>query len=242
MINRKAYELGSRRSVIREIFEYGKKRAAEIGEENVYDFSLGNPSIEGPRIVQETLERLIKETPYVQLHGYTSAQGDKECREKIAESLSIRFGIRVSADDLYLTCGAAACLTISLRALCNEGDEVVAFAPFFPEYREFTNAAGAELVVVKPDNRFMPDFDAFERAISNKTKAVIVNSPNNPSGVVYDEETILRLAEILKKKSEQFQKNIYLISDEPYRELVYDKRTEVPFLTKYYKETIVCYS
>ena len=242
MINRKAYELGLKRSVIREIFEYGKKRAAEIGAENVYDFSLGNPSIPGPPIVKETLIRLVHEEDYVNLHGYTSAQGDLKCREKIAESLNLRFDLRVSAEDLYLTCGAAACLTITLRALCNEGDEVVVFAPYFPEYREFTAAAGAELVAVKPDSCFMPDFEAFERALNPKTKAVIVNSPNNPSGVVYDEDTIVRLAEILKKKSEQFKKTVYLISDEPYRELVYDKRTEVPFLTKYYKETVVCYS
>lgn len=243
MLNEKMCELGMRRSAIREIFEYGKKRAAEIGAENVFDFSLGNPSIPAPACVDETICAAIANIPSVQLHGYTSAQGDKDCRDKIAASLNARFGLEVSGDNLYLTCGAAACLTVSLHALLNAGDEVIVFAPFFPEYREFTQGAGGKLVVLKADeNTFLPDFDALEKAINPKTKAVIINTPNNPSGVIYGEDTIKKLAEILKRKSEERGEPVYLVSDEPYRELVYDETVKVPFVSKYYQDVLVCYS
>lgn len=242
MINQKAYELGNRRSVIRELFEYGKQRAQEIGKENVFDFSLGNPSVPAPKQVNESIIKNVQTLPSVLLHGYTSAQGDKACRDKIAASLNARFGAGVSGDDFYMTCGAAACLTICFHALCNVGDEIVVFAPFFPEYREFIVGAGANMVLVPSDSNFMPDFDALEKAITPKTKAVLINSPNNPSGVVYGEEIIQKLAEVLKRRSKEYGAPIYLISDEPYRELVYDKQTKVPFVTKYYEETLVCYS
>lgn len=243
MINEEMRKLGSKRSVIREIFEYAKLRAAEIGGENVFDFSIGNPSVPAPDCVNEAICRIVKETPSVQLHGYTSAQGDKTCRDRIAANLNARFGCALSGDDLYLSCGAAACLTISIRALANPGDEFIVFAPYFAEYRVFVEGAGAKLVVVRSrEEDFLPDFAALEKAINGHTKAVIVNSPNNPSGVVYGEETIRKLASLLERKSAEYGSPVYLISDEPYRELVYDEKTVVPFPINYYKETLVCYS
>ena len=243
MYNQDTYRLGSKRSTIREIFEYAKKRSAEIGADKVFDFSIGNPSVPAPAIVNQTIERLVKETPSVALHGYTSAQGDKEVRDKIAANFSSRFGVSLSGDDLYMTCGAAASLTITLNALHTEGDELIVFAPYFPEYAVFARGAGMRLTVL-PSNKdtMLPDFDALEKALNPKVKAVLINSPNNPSGVVYGGETIARLAEMLEEKSKAYGAPIYLISDEPYRELVYDKDTEVPCVMKYYKNTIICYS
>ena len=243
MINQRMYALGSKRSTIREIFEYAKKRSAQIGAENVFDFSIGNPSVPAPDEVNDAIERIVGETPSVELHGYTSAQGDKAVRDKIAENYTRRFGVELSGDDLYMTCGAAASLTITLNALFCEGDEFIVFAPFFPEYRVFVEGAGAKLTVLKSDEKTMlPDFEALERALTPSVKGVLINSPNNPSGVVYDGATVARLAELLSRKSEEYGKPIYLISDEPYRELVYDKETVVPCVMKYYNDTIVCYS
>jgi len=243
MYNQKSYQLGSKRSTIREIFEYAKKRSAEIGAEKVFDFSIGNPSVPAPKEVDECLIRLIKETPSVQLHGYTSAQGDKAVRDKIAANYTKRFGVALCGDDFYMTCGAAASLMITFRALYCEGDEFIVFAPFFPEYRVFVESAGAKLVVLPSDQKTMqPDFEALKKALNPRVKGVLINSPNNPSGVVYGETTIQKLAEILQESSEKFGAPIYLISDEPYRELVYEKETVVPCPMKYYKDSIICYS
>ena len=243
MYNQRAYELGSKRSTIREIFEYAKTRSAQIGAENVFDFSIGNPSVPAPDAVNESICRIVNETPSVVLHGYTSAQGDKGVRDKIAENYSKRFGVELSGDDLYMTCGAAASLTITLHALTCEGDEFIVFAPYFPEYGVFVTGAGAKLTVLRSDEKTMfPDFEELEKALNPHVKGVIINSPNNPSGVVYDGATIARLAEILEKKSLEYGAPIYLISDEPYRELVYDKEVVVPCVMKYYKNSVVCYS
>ena len=234
--------LGSRRSVIREIFEFGKKRAAEIGAENVYDFSLGNPSVEPPQIVTDTLQQLLRDEEPTALHGYTSAQGDAAVREAIAGYIRKTHGVEADANCIYMTCGAAASLTISLSAICVPGDEVITFAPYFTEYKVFSETAGAKLIALDSDpDTFQIDLYKLEEAINERTAAVLINSPNNPSGVVYREETIIRLAQILRNKSAQFGKTIYLITDEPYRELVYGGVT-VPYLTKYYPHTVVCYS
>ena len=241
-MNQRMYALGSRRSVIREIFEFGKQRAQEVGKENVFDFSLGNPSVNPPRIVADTLAELVREEDQTALHGYTSAQGDLSVRRAIADYIRTAHGAEADPDFIYMTCGAAASLTITLSALCNEGDEVITFAPYFTEYKVFTETAGASLVALDSDpDTFQIDFDLLEKAINEKTAAVLVNSPNNPSGVVYGEETIERLAKLLEEKSAQFGRTIYLITDEPYRELVYGG-VKVPYLTNYYPHTIVCYS
>ncbi len=243
MINEKMYALGSKRSTIREIFEYAKRRAAEIGGENVFDFSIGNPSVPAPDAVNETICRIVHETPSVSLHGYTSAQGDKGVRDKIAGNYTRRFGVPLTGDDLYMTCGAAASLTIALHALCNAGDEIVVFAPFFPEYRVFVEGAGAKLVVLPSvEKTMLPDFEALKRAMNPRVKAVLINSPNNPSGVVYGENTLQKLCEILKAKSAEYGAPVYLVSDEPYRELVYDETTVVPSPMAYYDNVLVCYS
>ena len=241
MINAKMTELGKVRSVIREIFEYGNKRRAEIGAENVLDFSLGNPSIPAPEKVREIMARLVTETDPVKLHGYTSAQGDATVRKAISDSITDRFGVAANPDLIYMTCGAAASLTISLTALVNDGDEVIALAPFFPEYRVFAEKAGANFRVVKcSEGDFQIDFAALEKAINKNTKALIVNSPNNPTGVVLSEETIVKLSNLLNKKQAEFGTSIYIICDEPYRELVYGM--EVPYIPAFYDNTIVCYS
>jgi aspartate aminotransferase len=243
MYNERAYKLGSKRSTIREIFEYAKKRSAEIGEENVFDFSIGNPSVPAPEAVNEAIVRIVNETPSVALHGYTSAQGDKGVRDKIAANYAKRFGVPLSGDDLYMTCGAAASLTVTLHALACAGDEFIVFAPFFPEYAVFAQGAGAKLTVLPSDPETMlPDFTALENALNPHVKGVLINSPNNPSGVVYGEETMARLGEILLVKSTEYGNPIYLIADEPYRELVYDQETIVPCPMKYYNDTVVCYS
>lgn len=241
MINEKMRELGARRSSIRELFEYGKRRKAEIGEDSVFDFSLGNPSVPSPDGVGNELIRLLTEEDSIRLHGYTSAQGDGAARAAIAEDLGKRYGARVDPEMIYMTCGAAAALTIALNALVCEGEEVIVNAPYFPEYKVFAEAAGGVLRVVNTTERLMPDVEALSAAINERTAAVILNSPNNPSGAVVDEECLTALAELLRKKSEEYSHPIYLISDEPYRELVYGD-VKVPFVANYYEETVVCYS
>lgn len=243
MYNSKMHGLGTTRSVIREIFEYGNRRKAEIGADRVFDFSLGNPSVPAPDCVNNTVRKLLDTADSVALHGYTSAPGDKGVRQTIADNLNSRFGTSFRADNLYMTVGAAASLTSTLRGLCETGDQFIVSAPFFPEYRVFVEAAGGELCVIPPKMpSFQLDIHALERAITPHTKAVLINSPNNPSGVVYTEETIKALADLLAKKSAEKGEPIFLISDEPYRELVYDPSTVVPYVTKYYRDTIVCYS
>ena len=243
MINEKMYELGSKRSAIREIFEYAKRRAGEIGAENVFDFSIGNPSVPAPACVEESIRRLVAQTPSVELHGYTSAQGDKACRDKIAANLNARFDAGLTGDDLYMTCGAAACLTRATPSVASKGDQFIAFAPYFAEYKVFVEGAGAKFTALaSEEGTFLPDFAALERAMNPSVKALIINSPNNPSGVVYKEEILEKLAALLRKKSAEYGRPVYLISDEPYRELVYDENTKVPYPINYYPDTLVCYS
>lgn len=243
MLNQKNVGLGKLRSSIRELFEYGKARRAEIGEENVFDFSIGNPSVPVPAEVTSALRELVENSDPVALHGYTSAQGDYNVRRVLAEYTNSRFSTALTADCFYLTCGAAASLTITLNALVNEGDEVLALAPYFPEYRVFAEHAGAKFIAVESEEgSFQIDFKALSRAITKKTKAVIINSPNNPSGVVYGVDAIKKLAALLEEFSARLGTEIYLISDEPYRELVYDEHTVVPYVMNYYARSIVCYS
>ena len=243
MVSQKMYELGSRRSEIRELFEYGLKRKAEIGAENVYDFSLGNPSVPAPECVKEALSDLVLNTDPVVLHGYTSAQGAPDVRKACADYVNANFGTKYTADNFYMTVGAAASLTISLSAIAEEGGEVIILAPFFPEYIVFINQAGMKPVTVKcREEDFQIDFDALKKAINKNTKAIIINSPNNPSGVVLSRETIKNLASVLNEAQKKYEKDIYVIADEPYRELVYTEGAEVPFIPNYYNNTIVCYS
>ena len=242
MVSKEMLALGKKSSVIREIFEYAKARRAEIGADNVFDFSLGNPSIPAPAVVGETMQKLLAETDPVLLHGYTSAPGDLGVRSTIAQHIKERFGVDANAGLIYMTSGAAASLTISLKAICSPGDEVLLLAPYFPEYQVFVRNAGAVPVVVPGRvGAFDIDFDALAAAINGKTRAVIVNSPNNPSGVVLDKTCICRLAALLKEKSEQYGRPITIIADEPYRELVYDG-VDVPYIPCYYDNTLVCYS
>ncbi len=241
MINKKMTELGNQPSVIREIFEYSLRRKAEIGAENVYDFSLGNPSIPAPKMVDDTIKELVESGDSVALHGYTSAQGAMPVREQIATNIKSRFGFEASAKNIYITCGAAASLTSTLKAVVNEGDEVILLAPYFPEYNVFCANAGAKTVAVlgKGDN-FSLDFDAIDRAINENTAAIIVNSPNNPTGAIIPQEDIEKLAELLNKKESQTGRPIYIIADEPYRELTYGD--DVPYIPSFYDNTVVCYS
>ena len=242
MINEKMRALGANRSVIRELFEYGRARKAEIGADNVYDFSLGNPSVPAPDEVNESLIKLLTEESSVALHGYTSAQGDLTVREAISKYINETHGESVNADCLYMTAGAAAALTSSLGAVVSAGEEVIVPTPYFPEYKVFVESFGATLkTVATRESDFMLDVDAMEKSITDKCAAIIINSPNNPSGVVYDEENIKALTDMLKRKETELGHAIYLICDEPYRELVYGD-VKVPYLTKYYDDTIVCYS
>ena len=241
MINEKMKALGVTRSVIRDLFEFGNELAKKIGRENVYDYSLGNPSVPAPDVVNQTIVDLVNNTSSVALHGYTSAQGAENVRSAIAADINKRFNAGVTKDDIYMTCGAAASLTICLNAIVVPGDEVIAVAPFFPEYRVFAEQAGAKLVVVPAAKNFKIDFESAEKAITKKTKAIIINTPNNPSGAVLGQEDLEKLSALLKAKSIEYGTDIFLIADEPYRELVYDGK-ELPYLTNLYDNTLVCYS
>ena len=242
MINPKMLALGKKSSVIREIFEYSKKRKLEIGDENVFDFSLGNPSIPAPEIVTETMKRLMNEKDPVSLHGYTSAPGDLEVRKTIAENIKERFSFEAQTNLIYMTCGAAASLTVTLKAIIEEGDEVILLAPFFPEYQVFAANAGAKTRVVKgAGEQFEIDEKALSEAVNKHTRAIIVNSPNNPTGAVLSEESIKTLARILSEKQKEYGTAITIIADEPYRELVYGA-VNVPYIPNYYDNTVVCYS
>ena len=235
--------LGKAPSVIRETFEYGNRRAKEIGRENVFDFSLGNPSVPAPESVHDTMRRLMDETDSVLLHGYTSAVGAEPTRTAIADDINKRFGTGISAQDIYMTCGAAASLTVTLHAILCPGDTCMTFAPFFPEYRVFVEAAAAKLVEVPADlDNFQMNLKAFAELVSPETKAVIINTPNNPTGVVYTEENLKAFCDLLRAKEQEYGHPIYLIADEPYRELVYDDTTVVPYLPNLYDNTFVCYS
>ena len=243
MVSEKMYELGSKRSEIRELFEYGLKRKAEIGAENVFDFSLGNPSVPAPDCVKEALLDLVSNIDPVVLHGYTSAQGAPDVRKSCADYVNKSFGTNYTGDNFYMTVGAAASLTISLSAIAEEKGEVIVLAPFFPEYTVFIKQAGMTPLIVKcREEDFQIDFDALVGAINENTKAIIVNSPNNPSGVVLSEETIKKLSAVMSEAEAKYGKEIYIIADEPYRELVYTEGVSVPFIPNYYNNTIVCYS
>ena len=222
MINETMYGLGSKSSVIRELFAYGLERKKVVGEDKVYDFSLGNPSIPAPHEVKDALLKLLEEPAEV-LHSYSPASGDPKAKQMLAESVNRRFETHFSGDNFYMTVGAAASLNISIHAITNPGDEFITFAPFFPEYTVWVENAGAKLLITPADTEsFQIDFEAFEKLLSPKTKGIIINSPNNPSGVVYSEDTIIKLSKVLCKKEKEYGHTIYLIADEPYREIVYD--------------------
>lgn len=242
MISEKMQSLVNNSSAIRAMFEEGKRLAGIYGAENVYDFSLGNPNVPAPDCVNEAIKAVVDEEESTFVHGYMSNAGYDDVRETIAASLNRRFGTHFKADNIIMTVGAAGGLNVILKTLINPGDEVIAFAPFFGEYRSYAANHDAKLVVVSPNTvDFQPNLAEFEEKITPKTKAVIINNPNNPTGVVYSEDTIKKLADILTRKQQEFGTDIYIISDEPYRELVYDG-VEVPYLTKYYDNTIVGYS
>lgn len=243
MISDAMYALGANRSVIRDLFEFGNERAALVGRENVFDFSLGNPSVPAPPEVGLAIEKIMKTCSSAEIHGYTSAPGSEQTRQAIAADLNERFGTHYTPAELYITCGAAASLISVLRALIvSPRTEILSIAPFFPEYRCFTEANGGRFRVVPADKKdFQIDFDALEAMLTEDTAAIIINSPNNPSGVVYSAQTVQTLALLLEKKAAQFGHPIYLISDEPYRELVYDG-LQAPFAPNFYRNTVVCYS
>ena len=239
-MNEKMVKLGKERSVIREIFEYGNLRAQEIGRENVFDFSLGNPSVPAPDDINTKIKRLLDTMPAVKLHGYTSAAGASEVREAVARYIQTHFDIPLSADLVYMTCGAAASLTVTLNGILQAGDEVVVISPYFPEYKVFIEQAGGKVVAARANENFHLDLCALSRAIGEHTRAVIVNSPNNPTGAVYGEEEMKQLGELLAQKSREKGEPVYLLADEPYRELCYGSRPVYPM--NIYPNTIVCYS
>lgn len=242
MPNKEMLELGKHSSVIREIFEYSRKRKAQIGEEKVFDFSLGNPSIPSPEKVTAVMQSLISKCDPVSLHGYTSAPGDMGVRTKLAENIEKMWGVKADPSLIYMTCGAAASLTVTLKALLDPGDEVIVPAPFFPEYKVFIkNAGGVCVPVARQDGTFQLDIDAVSASITERTAAVIINSPNNPTGTVFTEESLVKLAALLREKSAAYGRPIYILSDEPYRELVYGGKIAAP-IPAIYSNTVVCYS
>ena len=240
MLPEKPLAWGRTKSCIRELMEFGLKRKAEIGADKVFDFSIGNPSIPAPPCVNDSIRKLL-EGDSVALHGYTPAAGLPPLRKLIAEDVNTRYGLNLTAANVYVTCGAAAGLAIALRALLLPGDEVITSAPFFPEYRVFTEASGGRLISLAPGEGFMIDTEAFRAALSEKTKAVIINSPNNPSGAILSAENLQAVAAILREHEAKTGSKVYIISDEPYRELVYDD-VEVHCSLEYYDDTILCYS
>ena len=242
MINKNMYALGANRSCIRELFEYGSQRAAVVGRENVFDYSLGNPSIPAPAGVNEAIHAVLNEMDSLAVHGYTSAPGDLGLRQAVAADLNERYDAGVRPQDLFVGCGAAPELVSVIRALAVENAEFIAVAPFFPEYRPFVESSGGKLVVVPADiPAFQIDMTALENAITANTQAIILNSPNNPAGTVYTAETLQKLARLLDRKSAEVGHTIYIISDEPYRELVYGGIT-APWIPGIYDNTVVCYS
>ena len=235
-------KFGKVRSEIRDLFEYGMKRKAEIGEENVYDFSIGNPSVPAPQCVSDAIKELVDTSDSISLHGYTSAQGDAMVRKTMADHLNKKYGAKVSADNIYMTCGAAAALSIVMNACMQPGDECLVIKPYFPEYGVYIERSGAKVVEVDPEEKTLQiDIENVDKAINEKTKAIVINSPNNPSGVVYKKDKIVALCELLKKKEEEYGHPIFIITDEPYRELIYDD-IELPYLINYYDNTFSCYS
>ena len=241
MINERAYALGANRSCIRDLFEYGRARAAIVGAENVYDYSLGNPSIPAPDYVNQAIRDVLAEQDSLSVHGYTSAVGDFATRKAIADDLNSRYQAGIRPEDLFIGCGAAPELCAVFSALAVPGGEILTIAPYFPEYKPFAESAGLIFKVVPPDiPAFQIDLAAVEAMLTPATQALIINSPNNPSGVVYTEETLCALSELLKRKSAAYGHPIYIVSDEPYRELTYG--CTAPFVPNIYPDTVVCYS
>lgn len=242
MISKEMVRLGTERSVIRELFAYGLQRAAVVGAENVLDFSLGNPSVAPPDEVQQTILDIVNNNNPMSYHGYSASPGHNGCRTAIAGNLNKRFGTSYSLNDIFITCGAAASLNIVFRAItASADDEIIVLAPYFPEYKVFIEGQGAKMCMVASRSDMKLNLEGIKEAVCKNTKAVLINSPNNPSGVVYSEEEIKELAEFLKSKEKELGQTIYLITDEPYRELVYTEE-KVPFIPNYYDDTIVCYS
>ena len=243
MLSKKVLELSKQHSVIRDIFEFGMERAKEVGTENVFDFSIGNPSVPAPKEVDDTAMEYIKGGDPVAVHGYTSNAGIFEVRDAVAASLNRRFDTTYSADNIFMTIGAAAAVGICFKSLVDgPEDEIITFAPYFPEYQVYAEGAGCKLTVIPAETEtFQIDFDRLKSAINMHTKAVLINSPNNPSGAVYSKHTIQRLADLLTKKQKETGHSFYIRSDEPYREIVYDG-IKLPHVPKYYDNTLVCYS
>ncbi|SDA43942.1 aspartate aminotransferase [Butyrivibrio sp. INlla18] len=242
MINQQYKDMLGAKSVIRELSEYATARGKEIGYENVFDFSLGNPSVEVPKEFTEEMIRLLETEDTMTLHGYTPSLGNQLYKEKIAESLNKRFGMNYGPEHIFPTTGAAGAISHAVRAITKPGDEMIAFAPFFPEYRPYINGAGVELKIVPADTEtFQINFDKFEEMLTDKVMAVLVNTPNNPSGVAYGKATLEKLSSILKEKSKEYGHTIFLISDEPYREIVFEG-ADSPYVSKFYDNTLSCYS
>ena len=242
MFNRQAYEMGAAPNQIRQIFEYGRQQAKLIGAENVYDFSLGNPSIPAPASVNESIHRLLETESSIRIHGYTSGVGGDVLREAVARNLTKRFGVQAKMEDIFITCGAAPALESVLVALRTDKSEIVGIAPYFMEYKAFAEANGSKFVLVPADlDKFQVNIPALAEAVNENTQAVILNSPNNPSGAILTEETLKAVAALLSERAKQYGHPIYIIADEPYRELVYDG-AKVTFIPAVYRDTIVCYS
>ncbi|MBS6600688.1 MAG: pyridoxal phosphate-dependent aminotransferase [Clostridium sp.] len=242
MISNKMEKLVKNSSVIRAMFEEGKKLSAKYGEENVFDYSLGNPNVEPPKEIKQAIIDIINEEPQNLVHGYMSNSGYEDVRENIAEFINKKNNVNLTKDNIVMTCGAAGGLNIILKTLLNPEDEVIVIAPFFGEYENYVNNFDGKLVVVQADKEtFQPDIKALEKGITAKTKAIIINTPNNPTGVIYSSESLTKMAEVLRKKEAEYKTSIYLISDEPYKEIAYDG-AEVPFLLNYHKNSFIGYS
>ena len=242
MLVQKYKEMLGKKSVIRELSEYATARGKEIGYENVFDYSLGNPSVPAPQVYTDALIDMLKDSDPMSLHGYSPTMTLPEAREAVAANLSSRFGIPYKMQHIFMTSGAAGAISHAIRAISEPGDEILTFAPFFPEYHPYIDLSGAVLKVVPPQTKdFQINFDEMKKMMTPKVMAVLINTPNNPSGVVYSEETLKQLASTLKELEKQYGHDIYLISDEPYREIVFDG-IKAPFPAKYYEKTITCYS